>query len=147
MTSIIHWIRTTPSYEPVKWINMRTVEMAIIQFHGLYDRYPTPVAGLSVLVEQPKEWHYSKPWKKLLNPEMIIDGWGRPMQYRLSPPGNSFGVYSFGEDGLSSSQGEDRDDINSWALNETNRYFVMGARDNPSRNNRREDNQAEHAER
>src|SRR5690606_35704376 len=49
------------------------------------------------------------------------DGWGRPFQFerrdgKLSGKIEAIGVYSLGEDGVSRTEGNDLDDINSWAV-------------------------------
>jgi len=57
-----------------------------------------------------------------VDPELPrIDSWGNPFQFRLKDGKGSFGcknpvhVFSYGEDGRSNSNGNDPDDINSWA--------------------------------
>jgi hypothetical protein len=47
--------------------------------------------------------------------EIPVDPWGHPYQYRRDPSLMAgFGLYCLGEDGVSYSQGNDPDDVNSW---------------------------------
>ncbi|MDB6076731.1 MAG: Type secretion system protein GspG [Akkermansiaceae bacterium] len=53
------------------------------------------------------------------HPGSILDSWGGGYQYRLIPAlPAGYGVYSFGMDGVSDSEGNDPDDVNSWTARE-----------------------------
>lgn len=120
---------TQPSYVPVKWINLREIEIAVFKFSKAYGRYPTSSEGLEVLVRRPEGWAEKERWQAFLDKSVLVDGWGNPFGYRLNPPGNEYGIYSCGEDGVSHSHGEDPDDVNNWIIGGTNRGFVRPEKD------------------
>lgn len=52
-------------------------------------------------------------------PGSLLDNWNAPYQYRLIPAlPAGYGIYSFGMDGVSDSEGNDPDDVNSWTAPE-----------------------------
>ena len=79
-----------------------------------YGRYPSQREGLSALTKGPTDIPqtnfigYIKTLEK--------DWWGRDYVYRFAGIHNpgSFDLYSLGEDGVSKTGGNDRDNINSW---------------------------------
>jgi len=105
-----------------RWRGLKEIEAALIRFKTTYGRYPSEEEGISILCVAPKAWKDKKGWKPFLEPESLIDGWGNPFQYRIQPPGKVLGVYSTGEDGRSASKGEDDDDVNTWSIEEKNRF-------------------------
>jgi len=89
---------------------------AIQAFRDISGRLPTLEEGLSVLIDQPSDWPEGLPWTPILETtDLPQDGWGREFVYVADanlPRG--FGVYSCGPDGVTSSGGNDRDDVASW---------------------------------
>lgn len=96
--------------------NMRLMETGVRGFRTISDRLPTQEEGLSVLVVKPGDWPDGVPWAASLEtPDVPRDGWMRQFVYVLDanlPHG--FGIYSCGEDGKTISNGNDRDDLNTW---------------------------------
>jgi general secretion pathway protein G len=75
---------------------------------------PPPEFGLHALVTRPKSLGPDKRWVKIAD-RIPIDPWNQPYRYVAGdgyPKG--FGIYCCGKDGLSATQGNDPDDINSW---------------------------------
>ncbi len=86
----------------------------IRQFEGAHGRLPTDAEGLQVLYERPVNWPAGQPWTPLLD-GIPRDRWGHELRYRTLPGHlERFGFYSLGRDGVSSSLGNDADDLNSW---------------------------------
>ena len=87
-----------------------------MEFRKVCGRLPTAGEGLDVLVHQPSDWPAQIPWTPFLETsEIPCDGWGHEFVYVLDPElAEGFGVYSCGQDGVSSSEGDDRDDLNTW---------------------------------
>ncbi|MFC7335766.1 type II secretion system protein GspG [Haloferula chungangensis] len=76
---------------------------------------PDPELGLGCLVHRPASLPPQARWTQLLD-EVPTDPWGIPYSYVAGdgyPSG--FGFYSPGKDGISRTQGNDPDDINSWS--------------------------------
>ncbi|MEM7385579.1 MAG: type II secretion system major pseudopilin GspG [Verrucomicrobiota bacterium] len=71
---------------------------------------PTSDQGLQALVSEPTSAPRPKRWKKQLD-QVPLDPWGNPFQYKRPGVKNpdSFDVYSWGMDGVESS-----DDIGNW---------------------------------
>ncbi len=70
---------------------------------------------MRVLLEKPSDWPAGVEWKPLLKMGLPHDGWSHDYIYILDrnlPHG--FGIYSCGRDGVTSSNGNDRDEINTW---------------------------------
>jgi hypothetical protein len=79
-------------------------------------RLPTQEEALSVLVRRAANWPDGVPWMPYLDTtELPCDGWGNAYVYVLDAnlPGG-FGIYSCGRDGVTSSNGNDLDDLNTW---------------------------------
>jgi type II secretion system protein G len=94
--------------------NLHLMHVAVREFYMTYGRYPTEAEGLRVLFYRPATWTETKAWQPVLE-GMPRDHWNRQFVYLLHPdPNHRFGFYSFGADGVSTSRGNDRDDINSW---------------------------------
>lgn len=79
-------------------------------------RLPTEEEGLSVLVRRPLDWPKEVLWMSCLDTEVVpCDAWGNAYVYVLDanlPAG--FGIYSCGQDGMTFSNGNDLDDVNTW---------------------------------
>ena len=77
---------------------------------------PTEEEGLGPLVRRPVDWPDDVPWASLLETSDIPrDGWGNEFIYVLIPESaDGFGIYSCGQDGVTTSGGSDRDDLNAW---------------------------------
>ncbi|MDH3976318.1 MAG: type II secretion system protein GspG [Deltaproteobacteria bacterium] len=82
------------------------------QFKNDMGRYPLTDEGWSALITSPAG---IKPhiWKGPYLSDIPKDHWKNELVYS-SKDGKSFSLFSKGEDGLSASKGNDRDDINSW---------------------------------
>lgn len=95
---------------------MVSIGIAVDMFEIDCDRYPTAADGLAALLVCPDQ-ALSNRWKgPYLKDSIPIDPWGRPYVYR-SPGIHSnaaYNLYSCGADGVSRSDGNDLDDINSW---------------------------------
>lgn len=75
-------------------------------------RYPPNEAGLRALIEAPQgEARWGGPY--LRKPDILVDPWGRPYQYRHPGQRGPFDVFSYGRDNAPGGQGEDRD-ATSW---------------------------------
>jgi hypothetical protein len=95
---------------------LRQLARMVMEFRKVCGRLPTAGEGLDVLVHQPSDWPAQIPWTPFLETsEIPCDGWGHEFVYVLDPElAEGFGVYSCGQDGVSSSEGDDRDDLNTW---------------------------------
>lgn len=101
--------------------------------------YPTQEQGLKALVEKPENFPPDKQWTQLAD-AIPLDPWGKPYQY-IAPTTaeGEYGLYSFGRDGVSLTNGNDPDDRNNWTppaqtnksiiqrWNESNKAFFIGA--------------------
>jgi general secretion pathway protein G len=103
----------------------RMTEMSLMQlatcvkeFKGMRRRLPAAEEGLDVLVHRPATWPRQIPWRPFVEtPEVPRDGWGNQFVYVPDPElAEGFGIYSCGRDGVSSSGGHDRDDLNTWSF-------------------------------
>ncbi len=96
--------------------NMRLMATGVRAFVEASGRLPTAEEGLSVLVMKPADWPGGLFWAAFLETsDLPCDGWMREFVYVLDanlPHG--FGIYSCGEDGKTISNGNDRDDLNTW---------------------------------
>lgn len=96
--------------------NVRILQTAVASFQEASGRLPTQEEGLSVLIHKPADWPDNLPWEAFLETlELPCDAWGNKLVYVLNadwPEG--FGIYSCGQDGVTSSNGNDRDDLNTW---------------------------------
>ncbi len=79
-------------------------------------RFPTEEEGLSALVHKPSDWPTDIVWLPLLaTADVPTDNWGNEFVYvsDVNLP-SGFGIYSCGQDGVTSSRGNDPDDFNTW---------------------------------
>lgn len=89
---------------------------AISLFAKDIGRCPSNDEGLSVLVDRPNSSN-NKNWKgPYLSKSVPKDPWGHPFVYFSTQP-NEYKLYSYGADGISKSNGNDPDDINTWDTN------------------------------
>jgi len=90
---------------------------SIAEFERLCGRLPTPEEGLDMLIHQPADWPGQIPWTPFLEVSTVPrDAWGNRFIYVLDPElAEGFGIYSCGRDGMSFSNGNDRDDLNTWS--------------------------------
>ncbi len=96
------------------YATVRLLHGAVLEFERTYGRLPTEQEGLRVLVVEPPDWSGEKPWTPFLE-GLPRDAWDREYCYILRPKLEPrFGVYSVGADGVTFSDANDRDDINSW---------------------------------
>jgi len=96
--------------------SLRALRSVVLEFHGTCGRLPTEAEGLEVLLYRPTSWPEGVPWSSFLETTDIpTDGWGNAFVYILMPESaDGFGIYSCGEDGATTSGGNDRDDLNTW---------------------------------
>ncbi|MGJ8725169.1 MAG: type II secretion system protein GspG [Roseibacillus sp.] len=84
------------------------------EYEMLYGELPPMEEGLNALVTRPKALAEGAHWAQLYD-EVPMDPWDNPIFYFIDDElPNGFGVYSCGPDGISKSEGNDPDDINSW---------------------------------
>lgn len=78
-------------------------------------RYPTTAEGFKILVSRPGDIS-SKNWLGPYFDTIPIDPWGHEYCYRFPAihSTNDFDLYSCGADGVSKTDGNDLDDVNSW---------------------------------
>jgi hypothetical protein len=95
---------------------MRQLATSVRQFKAICGRLPIREEGLEVLIHEPPDWPAQVPWSPFLETTQIPrDGWNKDFTYVLDPElAEGFGIYSCGYDGISSSNGNDRDDLNTW---------------------------------
>ncbi len=114
--------RRNPVHSAEAWLD--TVSSALGQFGQDVGRFPSTAEGLDALVRRPSSVS-PQAWKGpyLRRAQIPMDSWGHTWIYRC--PGNhnphSFDLHSVGADGLSMSNGDDRDDINNWNLDRPSR--------------------------
>ena len=98
---------------------MERLEIAIEQYYDDNRTYPsTGITNLKTTL-QPSD-STSKQYIEFDNDEVdsnnnIIDEWGNPFVYTYTPPTSTYYLYSNGPDGITSSSGNDADDINNWS--------------------------------
>jgi len=99
-------------------MSLRQLATCMTQLKGFCGRLPTAEEGLDVLVRRPASWPRQIPWRPFWETlEVPRDGWGNQFVYVLDPElAEGFGIYSCGRDGVSSSGGHDRDDLNTWSF-------------------------------
>ena len=77
---------------------------------------PSQSQGFEALVNRPAGLPSGVRWARFMN-EVPLDAWCRPYVYiRDDRFPEGYGIYSNGHDGISSSVGNDPDDIASWRL-------------------------------
>lgn len=94
---------------------IKTVSYLLEEYKASVGRYPSTEEGLEALVERP-EGVDPAAWKGPYLTQLPKDPWGHPYTYRCPGRNNrmTFDIYSMGRDGKSSSDGNDKDDINNW---------------------------------
>ena len=92
-------------------------ESAIAMFKLNARRLPPAEMGLHALVERPSNLGPDARWFQVMS-KVPKDPWGEPYCY-LAGDGfpEGYGIYSKGPDGVSVTQGNDADDLNSWRPN------------------------------
>ncbi len=96
--------------------NLRLMERCVTLFEQASGRLPTREEGLSVLIDKPSDWPTAIEWTPFLETtDLPRDGWSHDFVYVLDPNlPRGFGIYSCGLDAITSSRGNDRDDLNTW---------------------------------
>jgi general secretion pathway protein G len=106
---------------PSPQTEIRAYTTALESFQSDCGRFPSTSEGLRALITRPagipeERWH--GPYLDFINK----DPWGH--DYVYSYPGehntNAFDIYSLGPDGVSSSAGNDADDIANWLIRQPN---------------------------
>ena len=73
-------------------------------------RYPTTQEGLNALMANPGVEKWDGPYLKKALPS---DPWGRPFHYNCPGSRGEYDLFSYGRDGVSGGEGEDKD-VSSW---------------------------------
>jgi type II secretion system protein G len=96
---------------------LKQLARGVADFQKTCARLPTPAEGLDVLIHKPADWPEEVAWTPYLEiPEVPRDAWNNEFTYIRDPElAKGFGIYSCGQDGVSSSNGNDRDDLNTWS--------------------------------
>ena len=95
-------------------VALQNLRISVSEFNMRCGRLPIEQEGLRSLVEQPAGWPSEKPWEPLLR-VLPKDPWGHEYDYLVTPGRNEgFGIYSLGADGITLSDGNDSDDLNTW---------------------------------
>ena len=96
--------------------SVRCLSTVVKEFKRACNRLPTEEEGLQALVRKPADWPDGVPWESLLDvTDIPRDGWGNEFVYVLTPESaEGFGIYSCGADGVTTSGGNDQDDLNTW---------------------------------
>ena len=94
--------------------DIKTLKTCLMVFEGSSGGLPTKEEGLHALVANLDPVKFPR-WQKLID-RIPLDPWGHEYQYIPPAPEGirDYGIYSFGKDGISISNGNDPDDINSW---------------------------------
>ncbi len=90
-------------------VQLKNIESALELYYLDTGKYPEK---LSALVEAPvgaPDWH--GPYLKKSNG--LLDPWGKPYSYVVPGEHGSFDLFSFGRDGASGGEGEDKD-LTNW---------------------------------
>ncbi|MGE5294799.1 MAG: type II secretion system protein GspG [Solirubrobacterales bacterium] len=96
--------------------NARLLQTCVTYFREDFGRLPTREEELNVLIQKPLDWPTAVEWTSFLETtDLPRDGWGHDFVYVFdSNLPRGFGIYSCGQDGVTASAGNDRDDINTW---------------------------------
>ena len=91
------------------------LETALDLFRLDVGRYPSTKEGLDALIIVPSDIDENN-WKGPYLPKNILpkDPWGNDYNYMFDADNDRVFIYSFGEDGISKTEGKDCDDINNW---------------------------------
>ena len=94
--------------------DIKTLTVSLMVFEGAHGFLPTKEEGLHALVSNPDPAKFRN-WQKLVD-QVPLDPWGHGYQYIPPAPEGirDYGIFSFGKDGISISNGNDPDDFNSW---------------------------------
>ena len=108
--------------------SLRALRSVVLEFDRTCGRLPTKAEGLEVLLYRPTNWPEGVLWSSFLETTDIPkDGWGNAFVYILIPgSADGFGIYSCGEDGVTTSGGNDRDDLNTWNVQSPWRAYYDG---------------------
>ena len=125
MKTIIALLLLVISPDPVEIRARHTVTLASLKsLHPAVEtcaeatgRLPSQEEGLEALISKPPDWPQDTPWTPLLDTlEVLCDGWGTACVYVTDPNvDGGFGIYSCGQDRKLASDGNDRNDINTWS--------------------------------
>ncbi|MEO8352775.1 MAG: type II secretion system protein GspG [Chthoniobacteraceae bacterium] len=91
------------------------IQMSLLVFRARNGRFPTETEGFEALVHNPDPENLPN-WRQQME-KLPLDPWERPYQYLSPLPGqeDDYGIFSFGRDGVSTTAGNDADDVNSWS--------------------------------
>jgi general secretion pathway protein G len=106
----------------MKYLSRARTQSAALQIHNLaasldlyrldVGHYPSQEEGLKSLVQSPPNTPtWSGPYVK--RPEMLLDPWGHPYNYRMPGEHGDYDLYSDGADNAVGGEGENQD-VTSW---------------------------------
>ena len=110
--------RTEQAKETQARVQMESLETALKLYKLDNGFYPSTEQGLQALVEQPESSPTPKKWRKggyLEKGKVPKDPWGNEFIYLSPGVHGDFDIVSFGADGASGGEDENRD-INSWEI-------------------------------
>jgi len=92
--------------------DIQALETSLVRYKTMAGTFPSQSQGLSALVERPSEGRVPENWRRLLEPQAIVDPWANPYQYRY--PGKrkpeTYDIFSTGPDQTEGTA----DDIGNW---------------------------------
>ena len=96
--------------------HVKLLRSAVRQFCMDCGRLPTQEEGLEALIHRPGDWPQDVEWMPYLETTNLpTDSWGHEFNYVVDANLIAgFGIYSCGLDGVTSSGGNDQNDINTW---------------------------------
>jgi len=106
---------------------LQRISTTLEQFRLHTNRYPTADEGMEALISRPKSIS-SENWHGPYVNDLFPDPWNHPLVY-IGNDGSSFQLYSTGKDGVSNSNGNDLDDINTWNKQKQWRSYYQGLAD------------------
>lgn len=107
--------------------DMSILVSAVKDYYAYFEYYPPGGHGLEVLAipfsQTPENLTR---WARVV-PKYLLDPWENPYQFVRKPPNGkrAFGIYSYGRDGLSATNGNDSDDLNTWSGEQD--YYIREA--------------------
>lgn len=116
LIALVAWSTTDRSRCLPAEAEVKMLRSAVRQFYMDMGRLPMEEEGLAILLRKPHDWPETIEWAPYLEPmEIPTDAWGHDYVHVVDANLRAgFGIYSCGLDGITSSGGNDEDDINTW---------------------------------
>ncbi|MEM7396081.1 MAG: type II secretion system protein GspG [Verrucomicrobiota bacterium] len=100
---------------PAVYVDLKNISTSVDLFAETYGRLPTQNEGFTILHTAPPVWTNAKPWVPHLRSGPPTDPWKNLYVYVNDPKlKQGYGIYSMGRDGITRSEGHDRDDASTW---------------------------------